>query len=502
MIKNIVSIATSVMLYFITKAQQPIFTETFEHLTGIETVTGILGKALNLGPDASVRQVVQIQYSSENQKNEFSVTVWVKADLNASEPYDILSALDKKDELFDGWKIGATANGGWEFKVLQKSKIIYDYTATAPRQTIRNGSWHLLTITYNGKELRLYYDGNIIAIYRADDFTGFYASKKLIIGGSIDSEHFFKKSGWKTYWDSFNGEIDDITNYAEALQAEKIAAYYQQAAGRKPLPSAVDYMPDIFTLTAFNIFHGAHEFGKETGKKHLTDMLRNMNSDAYLLVETYGSGAEIADALGYYFYLISTNLSIISRYPFTKTYNLSSPFNGGAAEVQLSNGKKINLVCLWLNYLPARNIGEKGWVKEKFMEEENKTRGADIKKILADISSLLKANDSIPVIVAGDFNSGSHLDWVEQTKPAHKGQTISWPASIAMKKAGFKDSFREIYPDPLKTPGTTFYNQDRIDYIYYQGKSIHAIDAEIIGTHPVVFPSDHSAVSTMFKLDN
>lgn len=484
-------------------AQQPVFKEDFEQVQNGETVTGISGKALNLGADAGKRQVVLSKHQLTGNESGFSLTIWVRAAQQSTEPYDILSAFHKHDTAYSGWKIGVTAKGGWEFQIIQQNQLKYIYSATAPRQNVRDGNWHLLAISYDGiaNELRFYYDGNIMAIYRADGINGFYAPQDMMIGGSIDSEYYFKKLGWKTYWDSFNGQIDDITIYGNSITANKIAAYYSDVSGKKPAPPAVDFMPDIFSVTAFNIFHGAHEFGKETGKNNLVTMLRNINSDAYLLIETYGSGAEIADALGYHLYLISSNLSIISRYPFVETYRLTSSFNAGAAQVRLSNGKKVNLACVWLNYLPARNIGEgEGWSKEKYLVEENKTRGEDIRIILNDIKPLLSKKDSIPLIVAGDFNSGSHLDWTEHTKAVHNGYTMPWPVSIAMNKAGFKDSFREIHPDALAIPGRTFYDTDRIDFIYYQGKKMVALDSEIIGSHPIVFPSDHSLVHTIFQL--
>jgi hypothetical protein len=503
MIKKISCVLWAMVALLGIKAQPPICSENFEAANGITTVTGIAGKALNLGPDASIRKVMLTSNKWNGSEKGFSVTLWVKGEPTSQEVYTILSSLQQEADGYSGWKIGVTATGSWGFTILRNSKVCYEYTTTNPRQTTRDGNWHLLAVTYKEGELRFYYDGNNMAIYRADSIERFYAQKQLVIGGSIDSEHSFQKLGSHSYWDTYNGQIDDIAIYGHAITAEALAAYYQQVTGKKQAPAVVDHMPNIFTVTAFNIFHGAHEFGKETGKNHLVEMLRQRNADTYLLVETYGSGAEIADALGYYLYLISTNLSIISRYPFTKTYPLSHAFNGGAAQVQLSNGKKINLVSLWLNYLPGRNIGNKeGWSETTFVEEENKTRGADIRRILKDIQPLLGEKDSIPLIVGGDFNSGSHLDWTERTKSIHKGYTLPWPVSIAMNQAGFKDSFREIYPDALAMPGTTFYKQDRIDYIYYQGSGIHAIDSEIVSEHPVTFPSDHSMMSTLFRLGN
>lgn len=42
--------------------------------------------------------------------------------------------------------------------------------------------------------------------------------------------------------------------------------------------------------------------------------------------------------------------------------------------------------------------------------------------------------------------------------------------------------------------------QYRIDFIYYKGKDIKAIQSEMIDKHPVRYPSDHAAVVTTFNL--
>jgi hypothetical protein len=61
----------------------------------------------------------------------------------------------------------------------------------------------------------------------------------------------------------------------------------------------------------------------------------------------------------------------------------------------------------------------------------------------------------MPVIVGGDFNSGSHLDWTPAaaTLPNYMGRVVAWPAGIAMREAGFVDVFRFAHPDPIQDPG-------------------------------------------------
>lgn len=73
-------------------------------------------------------------------------------------------------------------------------------------------------------------------------------------------------------------------------------------------------------------------------------------------------------------------------------------------------------------------------------------------------------------------------------------------------KAHFIDSYREIHPDVKKYPCLTWSTmaknelQYRIDFIYYKGKDIKAIQSEMIDKHPVRYPSDHAAVVTTFNL--
>lgn len=490
-------------------SQTPVFAEGFEALdSAVSRVNGISGKALDLGPRAKKRNVLLINNPVHKEDTAFTVMVWVKEDAAAQEAYDILSCMTKKDSTFEGWSIKSTVSGSWSFNV-RSAKTYYNYTTTAPRQTIRDGQWHLLAVSYADNQLRFYYDGKLMALYRADGIRGFYGAEKLVIGGSMDSEHYFEHMPYESFWDTFDGQIDDISLFDQALPEKNIADYYEEKTG-EVLTVPFKNMPSVFKITSFNIFHGGNEFGKEAGKGRLIDILRGTNSDAVLLVETYGSGPQIADALGYYLYLISSNLSILSRYPIVKTYRLTESFKSGGAQIAMPNGKKVNLFCVWLDWQPAFFMygfqNNKGWTLEQYMKEENKTRGTDIRVILNDIQPYLNQRDSIPVIVGGDFNSGSHLDWTERAKSIHKGYVVPWPASIAMAGAGFKDSYRELFPDPLKYPGISFSDHyklwinTRLDYIYYQGKGIKAIQSEIIGKDPVLFPSDHAAASTLFNL--
>ena len=100
----------------------------------------------------------------------------------------------------------------------------------------------------------------------------------------------------------------------------------------------------------------------------------------------------------------------------------------------------------------------------------------------------------------------------------HGGAVVRWTVSKEMQDANFKDSFREINPDPVRNIGTTWLTDadsletvnryDRIDYIYYTGKTIKAVESQcydhVLG-EPFTFkgedffyPSDHGFVLTTF----
>lgn len=145
------------------------------------------------------------------------------------------------------------------------------------------------------------------------------------------------------------------------------------------------------------------------------------------------------------------------------------------------------------------------------------------------------------VILGGDFNEPSHLDWTEATRNIrdHHNLVIPWDVSLLLEKAGYKDTYREIYPDPVAFPGMTCPadckdapleklvwspeadDRDRIDYILYapypglslkevtligpRGDIIRGKRALEPSSDPVteplgIWPSDHKAVLATFSL--
>ncbi|MEM1260400.1 MAG: endonuclease/exonuclease/phosphatase family protein [Bacteroidota bacterium] len=278
------------------------------------------------------------------------------------------------------------------------------------------------------------------------------------------------------------------------------------------------------TFMAWNILHGGNDL--KDGPQRVIDIIREIDPDVIMMVETYGSGNSIAETLGYGFHLIApagtplddknVNLSIYSKYPFGKRIDTEYPFYLGGREV-LVNGKKINVFSNWFHYLPWNNEPEKmGKSTEELLAwEADGKRTEMIKKVLPYLKKYTDMTDSIPMVLGGDMNTLSHLDWNDGTKNRHNGLVVPWYATKVLEDIGLTDSYREIHPNPNWHPGITWDSKDaedshRIDYIFYKGglrpissRSYMTFFGEPIRLNgkEITYPSDHGFVVTKFELE-
>ena len=279
------------------------------------------------------------------------------------------------------------------------------------------------------------------------------------------------------------------------------------------------------TVMVWNILHGGkNETLPADGRPAIINVIKDSGADVVLMIETYGSAPLVAEALGYDFALLSSNLCVYSRFPITK--NLLFPehidsFNFGGVEI-LIDDKPVVFFNTWLHYLPDTRLAPLEKSEEEIIAWENAgSRDEEIKAILTAIRPFIDKSDTVPVIMGGDFNSHSHLDWTEQTRNMfnHGNAVVEWGISRAMTDAGFVDTYRKIYPDPAKNIGSTwlatdasnFTREDRIDYLYSIGKDLQIIASETVvaplgqpftyreRSYPF-FPSDHGFVLTTFEL--
>ena len=472
---------------------------------------GLSGSALDLSANAVLRMPVRLNKGDLpgfSKKSSFSVQIWVKTIPNARLGTPLMGNKIADDLATVGWQIYTQENGAWAL-ILNDGKHRYDYKPTAERQRINDGKWHqiIFTLQRNKQEVWMYLDGKNTAIYNCPDLNDLETSFSTVVGGS-DEKFEYGSSG---QWNAFNGFIDEIKVWDEAIAPAEVQKQYLQF-----FPNAIakeeSADPAHLKVLSWNIWHGGHRYGQVVGLERVIETIKSSHADIIGLVETYGSGEVIADSLGYYFYLISSNLSVMSRYPITETIREFRPFNFGGVKLALSADKKLVYFNTWLNYLPDVDASIRVAHKnaDELIKDEAATRHAEIKEILKRIDPYLKNADNLPVIMGGDFNMGSHLDWTAETSAIHYNLVVEWPESKEMLRAGFLDSYRQLHMNPLLDPGLTWgvraatntnlYGlRDRIDFIYYKGKNINPIASKVIDYHPVMFPSDHAAVVTLFQ---
>lgn len=474
---------------------------------------GLSGYALDLSANASLRRPVKLNKGSFpvlTEQSSFGVQIWVKTLANAKMGA-VIAGNKNTDELSNsGWQIYTQENGAWALN-LSDGKNRYDYRPTAERQAVNDGRWHqiLLSIDRNKDELWVYFDGKNVAIYNMPELKGLESELATVIGGSDEKWEY----GSYGQWNAFNGFLDEIKVWDSPIDAETVEKLYSQyypISENNPLVLDARHLK----VLTWNIWHGGNRYGKEVGVQRVIETIKATNADIVGLIETYGSGEIIADSLGYYFYLISSNLSIMSRYPITETIKIFKPFNFGGVKLNMGPSKELIFFDTWLHYLPdySKSIITENKSPKALIADEENTRQGEIKEILKGITPYLKNTDETPVIMVGDFNMGSHLDWTKETKDIHYGKIVEWPESKEMYLAGFIDSYRELHIDPLLDPGFTWTPRaatssdkyglrDRIDYIYYKGKSLNVLESKVIDYHPVMFPSDHAAVFSVFQLN-
>jgi len=273
----------------------------------------------------------------------------------------------------------------------------------------------------------------------------------------------------------------------------------------------------VIKVMTFNTWCGFANIknGFEKGVK----VIKESKVDIVGLQESASVAEDVAKQLNWYVaHDFGNGVAIISKYQILKRYFNNAWAVGTLIKVNDSSIKKI---YIWNCHLSSSPYGvsyaHQGYPIKEILDKEE-VRVFEIKDIVSDIKDQLNNSDNIPVILMGDFNCPSHLDWIKKTKNSHYGYVIKWPVSLILEKVGMKDSFRLIYPDPSINPGNTWspiYKidepQDRIDRIYFKGNKLKVIDSYIYtgygktSTDPNYvdndWPSDHAAVITVFKLN-
>lgn len=238
--------------------------------------------------------------------------------------------------------------------------------------------------------------------------------------------------------------------------------------------------------------------------------------------------------------------AILSRFPLRRL--VMEDFLT-AAEVELPDGRRIVLVNA--HWWPRSNGGV-GLIQQRLRSGDVP---ADLDQFEAEI---LAASDASAgprgywhtverlrphlqagekVILTGDFNESSHLDWTARAAATGMDRwvenptgrplrfRVEWKGSKLLADLGLRDAYRAAFPDEVAKPGITWTPRysagtpgrrpypdqvlERIDMIYFAGEGLEVVRAGVVGegretseiVHAGPWVSDHRAVVATFRLE-
>lgn len=254
-----------------------------------------------------------------------------------------------------------------------------------------------------------------------------------------------------------------------------------------------------------------------------------------------------------YYSFYSYDSGLLSKHPIVDSVAVfpENEDHGSIYKLTCSvDGHKLAVYTAHLDYLDCAYYNVRGYdgstwkeapipqtVEEVLVRNRQSKRDDGIRLFLE--AARKDISEGYGVILGGDFNEPSHLDWVEENKGLydHHGMVIPWTVTSLLEEGGFIDAYREIYPNPLTHPGFTYPSdnadkqpeeltwapkadeRERIDFIFYQGSEIRATKAVLFGPkgtivrsqrvqdasedcflEPLgVWPTDHKGVLVTFQ---
>lgn len=308
------------------------------------------------------------------------------------------------------------------------------------------------------------------------------------------------------------------------VQATDLASQ-QQVVTEISLPVLTPLQNELepIRLMTFNIWHAFAQVND--GYRKGVQAILTSGADLVGLQEANKAvAARLANDLGWYHAVgAHEGVQIISRYPLKGYYNLDFSL---LAQVQLPylNLPVLHLLNTHLDYQYYGPYAAEvtGATEQSVLAEELRSaRLSQMQQLLGQAQPLLSGSAQIPLLLTGDFNAPSHLDWTSQTN-RYGLPAVQWPVSSAILAAGFQDTYRLAHPDPQREPGYTwspvFHGtepQDRIDHIYLHGNALQVLAADTFTTaventtgrwgssttliRNNSWPSDHAAVVTTLQ---
>lgn len=299
-------------------------------------------------------------------------------------------------------------------------------------------------------------------------------------------------------------------------------------------PQQLFAAPDKLRVLVWNVWHGTNDV--DQGPEKALQLIKESKADICLLQESYdingpreNFGPWAAKELGWNTWQgKSPHLCVISPYKIEKTF-FHAGMHAIGAELTDPKGRTLHAFSTWIDWRSyvSRYLQDNPKVTDAELlacETDHSSRMIQAKAIITYLEKQSLTKLKTPLLVGGDWNCPSHLDWTPETSEVfiHR-RDLSLPVSLAMKNAGFVDCYRVVFPDPVKNPGDTWsplfrekdgekLPLDRIDRLYYKSnhsqpllKPVRAwvfpeeLEDNAIPIRQRKFPSDHAALLIEFE---
>lgn len=289
---------------------------------------------------------------------------------------------------------------------------------------------------------------------------------------------------------------------------------------------------DRLRVLVWNAWRGGNEVDR--GPEKVLEVVRSVDPDVVLMQESYDIDGEwptlgrwVAAELGWSAHQgESPHLCVITRHGIEAEY-FHAAWHGVGARITDEQGRAFVAWSIWIDYrsfLPYALRDDPTLSDAELLkcESEGSGRLAQVQALIAAVNEQAAREPRLPVLVGGDFNTPSHLDWtVDTARIFRHRRALPLPVSLEMATAGFVDTFRSVHPNPVQDPGITWTPLfrgagseteacfSRIDRLYLRGPanteadSLRAVDArtlpaiwedDAIPVRERTFPSDHGAL--------
>ena len=296
-------------------------------------------------------------------------------------------------------------------------------------------------------------------------------------------------------------------------------------------PSAAP--PDPLRVLVWNVLHGANDV--DNGPEKALQVLRDAAPDLVLMQESYDIdgdrptlGRWLAAQLGWQHHQAeSPHLCVLTRDEITARY-FHHPWHGVGVRVRDAQQREFVAYSTWIDYraFAGYELRDNPDITDEDLllaESVRSSRLPQAEALLGHLDEQGHLTADVPVLVGGDWNCPSHLDWTEDTARVYRNRrALALPVSAAVQARGFADVFRAVHPSPIQHPGITWSPMfrtrsdgkeqafDRIDRLYLKNPAdardgwrlvpaaarVHPERWEdaALPTRRRSFPSDHGAV--------